>query len=259
MIIETKRSLGKNYLYTQTDENLNFVGHVHNSYEFITVTDGALDCIVYDRRYKLEKGAAMLIMPNHVHRYESQEHSKSFLCIFSPDYVADFTNDTKSAGYVSSVFGFTDRGEIAALQNKSSNKYAIRAVLYGICSHAIDFLSSEPRGVDTFSLENRLIEYIRSNYDTGISLKQMSKDLGYNYCYLSDMFNKVFGCGFSKFVNRLKVEDAAELLKNADYSVAEISAYCGFNNIRTLNSRFKEVYGKTPSQYRKDTHERQRM
>lgn len=105
---------------------------------------------------------------------------------------------------------------------------------------------------DSFSQEVRLIDYIQQNYDKEISLKRMAADLGYNYTYLSDIFNKVFGCGFSKYVNRIRVEDAAEMLRISDYSVAQISAYCGFNNIRSLNLQFRSVYGKTPTAYRKE-------
>ena len=253
MLVETKRSVGKKYFYTQTDENLNFLGHIHNSYEFITVTDGKLDCIVYDKRYTLEPGKAMLIMPNHVHRYETPKSSKSFLCIFSPDYVAEFHNDTAALGYVCSLFNYSDGEGVDLLREDKSNIYIKKGILYGICGHAYGALSRDlAGGGEMYAIEVRLIEYIRSNYDSGITLRQMALDLGYNYSYLSDMFNKVFGCGFSKFVNRLKVDDAAELLKTGNLSIAQISVYCGFNNIRTLNARFKEIYGVTPSEYRKN-------
>lgn len=149
MFFESTRSVGKNYLYTQTDENLNFVGHVHNSFEFITVTEGQLDCVVYDNRYVLEPGRAMLIMPNRIHRYESPQASKSFLCIFSPDYVIDFYNDVKAAGYVNAVFDFTDNGEIALLRSDAPDKYAVRSVLYGICGKANGRLTKSPWGGGT--------------------------------------------------------------------------------------------------------------
>lgn len=253
MFVETKRSVGKNYLYTQIDKNLNFVGHIHNSFEFITVTEGTLDCMVYEKRYTLEVGKGMLIMPNHVHRYESK-NSKSFLCVFSPDYVIDFYNDTKSSGFVSSFFDYTDCGEIDLLQNGKANKYLVRSALYRICASSFKHLSRGAWGGDAGNaaeLEVKLIDYIRLNYDKGTSLKQMAADLGYNYSYLCDVFNRVFGCGFSKFVNRLKVEDAAELLRTTDYSIARISSYCGFNNIKTLNLQFRDIYGTTPTEFRR--------
>ncbi len=150
MFVETKRSVGKNYLYTQTDENLNFVGHIHNSFEFITVTEGSMDCMVYEKRYTLQAGKGMLIMPNHVHRYESVK-SKSFLCVFSPDYVIDFYNDTKSSGFVNSVFDYTDCGEIDILRDESASKYLVRSALYRICALAFKHLSRGAWGGDALT------------------------------------------------------------------------------------------------------------
>ena len=54
MYFETKRSIDRNYIYTQSDENLSFVSHVHNSYEFITVLEGELECSVYDETFILK-------------------------------------------------------------------------------------------------------------------------------------------------------------------------------------------------------------
>lgn len=96
MIFETKRSIEKNYFYTQTDENLTFCSHVHNSYEFITVTEGELECSVYQESFVLKPGTAMLILPNHVHSYRTVNASRSFLCIFSADYIAEFDKEVQT-------------------------------------------------------------------------------------------------------------------------------------------------------------------
>lgn len=61
----------------------------------------------------------------------------------------------------------------------------------------------------------------------------------------------MFGCGFPEFVNRLRVEDAAQMLVTTDHSIASISVYCGFNSIRNLNLQFYRQYGMSPTEYRK--------
>ena len=257
MLFETKRSFRQNYFYTQSDRDLKFVGHAHMSYEFVTVTEGKLACSVYDRTFELVPGKAMLIMPNHVHRYETVGSSRSFLCIFSPDFIRDFHEDIKSESYVYSLFDWTDRGEIAALSAGGTDKYMRRAVLYSICSYARPFLShidknATGRGFSSWEyLEEKLLEYIQENYDKDISLRRIAEEFGYNYSYVSERFNKVFGCGFSQFVNLLRVEDAAQMLVSTDYSIAKISVYCGFNSIRNLNLQFSLHYGMSPSEYRK--------
>ncbi len=74
--------------------------------------------------------------------------------------------------------------------------------------------------------------------------------MGYNYTYLSNVFNRIFGCGFSKFVNRFRVENAAEMLRTTDDSMMQISNACGFESIRSFNEQFKLVYAMSPTDYR---------
>jgi len=114
MYFETKRSINSNYIYTQDDENLCFVSHVHNSYEFITVLEGELECSVYHNTFTLKQGTAMLVLPNHVHGYTTNKYSRSFLCVFSADYVTDFYHEIKNGSWdkgngVYAVFDYTDK------------------------------------------------------------------------------------------------------------------------------------------------------
>lgn len=253
MLFETNRSIDKNYIYTQFDNNLTFVSHVHSSYEFITVFEGELECTVYHESVLLKPGKAILIMPNTVHSYRTADSSKSFLCVFSSDYVTDFYSDSKVGGRgggVYALFDFRDKGEIALLTDKSTNKYMLHSVLYGFCGLALPHVvKGYDKGVDS-ELSVKLLYYIQENCDKPISLKSIASEIGYNYTYLSNVFNKIFGCGFSKFVNMFRVENAAELLRTTDMSMVQISNSCGFESIRSFNDRFKLEYGVTPSDYR---------
>lgn len=250
MFFETKRSIEKNYFYTQTDENLNFVSHVHNSYECIIVTEGELECTVYQKTIVLRPGMAMLILPNHVHNYRTREFSRSFLCIFSADYVGDFHNEIKNTGYTNAVFRFVDHDVIEFLKNKQTNKYLIRSALYNFCGIAYPHLETHFDAGERGELSVKLLYYIQENYDKQISLKQIAAEMGYNYTYLSNTFNKIFGCGFSKFVNRFRAENAAELLLTTNQSMAQISIACGFESIRSFNEQFKLIYNLSPTDYR---------
>lgn len=255
MYFETKRSINRNYIYTQDDENLSFVSHVHNSYEFITVLDGELECSVYHDSFILKPGMAMLVLPNHVHGYNTNKYSRSFLCVFSNDYVTDFYNEIKNGSWgkgngVYAVFDYADRGEIELLKDAKTNKFILNSILYSFCGRAY---SSMIKNVETGKDEEltiKLLYYIQQNYDKSISLKQIANEMGYNYTYLSNVFNKIFGCGFSKFVNRFRSDNAAELLRTTNQSMVQISNICGYESIRNFNEQFKQDYGVTPTEYR---------
>ena len=252
MFFETNRSIGKNYIYTQTDDNLDFVSHVHNSFEFITVLEGELECSVYRESFTLVPGKAMLILPNHVHNYRTPSFSRSFLCVFSADYVAEFYEETKNSGYFSAVFDFTDNGEIDLLKTAEVNKYILSSVFYGFCGKALPHLVGqfETAWGGALDLSVKLLYYIQKNYDKSISLKEIAGEMGYNYTYLSNVFNKIFGCGFSRYVNRFRVENAAELLRKTGMSMVQISNSCGFESLRSFNEQFKSEYGVAPTVYR---------
>ena len=255
MYFETKRSIERNYIYTQSDENLSFIGHVHNSYEFITVLEGELECTVYQNSFNLKPGKAMLVLPNHVHGYKTENYSRSFLCVFSSDYVTEFYNEIKNGSWgggngVYALFDYTDQGEMSLLNNKKTNRFLLSAVLYGICGRAYDNMAKHVDTGKDGELAIKLLYYIQQNYDKVINLKRISAEMGYNYTYPSNMFNKIFGCGFSKFVNRFKANNAAELLRTTNMSMVQISNVCGFESIRSFNEQFKLCYGVTPSDYR---------
>ncbi|MFV0470909.1 MAG: helix-turn-helix transcriptional regulator, partial [Paludibacteraceae bacterium] len=52
------------------------------------------------------------------------------------------------------------------------------------------------------------------------------------------------------FIRSVRLKRAAQLLKDSNYNVSEISDLVGFNSIKYFNKYFKEEFGITPTQYR---------
>ena len=61
------------------------------------------------------------------------------------------------------------------------------------------------------------------------------------------------GIDFVTYLNMVRVEKAAELLKGTSLKITDIALRCGFDNVRTFNRVFKEVTGTTPSAFSKGT------
>lgn len=62
------------------------------------------------------------------------------------------------------------------------------------------------------------------------------------------------GCTPTEFVNRLRTEHAARLLRTTDKSVLETALDCGFENQGYFHRCFKTRFGTTPLTYRKKYH-----
>jgi transcriptional regulator GlxA family with amidase domain len=56
--------------------------------------------------------------------------------------------------------------------------------------------------------------------------------------------------GFVEYVHRLRIERAASMLLNTDMTVHDIAFDVGFDNSRTFSRVFREVKGKTATEYR---------
>ena len=112
------------------------------------------------------------------------------------------------------------------------------------------------------SLSNELKEKLLSSFyeqelfkDPEISLEKLAKKIGTNRSYLSEQINSNFKMPFRSLINKLRIEEARQLLidpKFAHYSIEGIATSVGYRNISSFNSAFKRETGLTPSYFRKN-------
>ena len=68
--------------------------------------------------------------------------------------------------------------------------------------------------------------------------------------YLSKLFHKEMGIGFSKYIVRKRMEIARKLLTESDLTVKEISDQAGFTSANYFGTVFKREFGISPQIYR---------
>lgn len=67
----------------------------------------------------------------------------------------------------------------------------------------------------------------------------------------SSLFKQYAGTGFSGYINKLRLEYAAKLLKeHPDYTIDSIAASCGISSTTTFYRLFVGRFGMTPTEYR---------
>jgi len=93
-------------------------------------------------------------------------------------------------------------------------------------------------------------QYISENFAQEITLVDMAKKVGMNDSAFSRFFAKATGNSFNRFVNRVRISKACELLSDTETPITTICYETGFNNIANFNRRFRELKGNTPREYR---------
>lgn len=95
------------------------------------------------------------------------------------------------------------------------------------------------------------MEYINQNYNQFITSKDVASELFMNNSYFCRLFKKNFGNCFQNYLNIYRIEKSTILLRDTNDSVSEIAENVGFNSMSYYGKLFREIYGCSPSQYRK--------
>jgi len=83
-----------------------------------------------------------------------------------------------------------------------------------------------------------------------LTLSQAADLLHVNSSYLSAHFKRETGCGFTAFVNRLKIDRSKELLEKTNLRLLEIADLCGFEDQSYFIKVFSKQEGLSPRAYR---------
>ena len=94
-------------------------------------------------------------------------------------------------------------------------------------------------------------DYIKHNLTADdLSQNTMAKMAGISRDYFSRIFKNVTGKNYSKWLNMIRLEKAAELLSQNDISLTEVAMFSGFQSISSFNRVFREEMGMSPRNYR---------
>ena len=106
-----------------------------------------------------------------------------------------------------------------------------------------------PPAVNSAPVE-RVIESIKADCSLPYSQANLSKSLGLTPAYFCRLFHEKTGQHFSTFLTRTRMEKAQYMLSDGKgWTLAEISAACGYPNKSYFCQVFKKYTGMTPGEF----------
>lgn len=91
-----------------------------------------------------------------------------------------------------------------------------------------------------------------SGYAEPLGVKDMARAASLSCGHFSQEFKRAFGVSPHAYLLTRRLERAAAMLRNTDYSVAYICVSVGLSSVGSFTTSFKRIYGKTPTAYRRD-------
>ena len=93
------------------------------------------------------------------------------------------------------------------------------------------------------------LRIIHREYMKNISLEEIADRVGMNYGYLSTLFHQQTGQSFVRYLNSLRLEVAAQMLRDGSIRVNDVAAKVGFQRDSYFIASFKQRFGLTPGVY----------
>jgi AraC-like DNA-binding protein len=95
----------------------------------------------------------------------------------------------------------------------------------------------------------RVIEILRENLVEPPTLKELGRMIGCSPYYLSRTFSKETGMTIPIYLRQIRMERAADLLKQGRHNVTEAAMQVGYNSLSHFSQAFCEVMGCCPGLY----------
>lgn len=95
----------------------------------------------------------------------------------------------------------------------------------------------------------RAIQYMYAYFDQPLTMEKIAEAIHFSPGYLSRRFQEEMHMTVGAYLNRLRIEKAAGILRMGDLPVTEVAIMTGFSSYAKFSVEFKKYMGKTAREY----------
>ncbi|WP_181916881.1 helix-turn-helix domain-containing protein [Paraburkholderia sp. BL27I4N3] len=146
-----------------------------------------------------------------------------------------------------------------AAADPSDSRLYVDALVHALAAHLLQhYARGRPGPAATPARPERLVprrvrrvtDYIRANLDGDLAISELAAQAGLSSFHFARVFRRETGETPHQYVSRLRLEEAARLLRATGQTVLQIAIAVGFENASHFSVQFKRGYGVTPLAYR---------
>ena len=122
------------------------------------------------------------------------------------------------------------------------------ALLYDIFTEC--YIENFEEEVHNSKIKNA-IAYINKNFiDPNLSITEIAQSSFISNEYFRKLFKEEFGISPQKYIIKLRLQHAAELISSGYYSLKEVAYMSGYSDCKYFSVEFKRFMGISPSKYK---------
>ena len=281
-LMETLRHGNSDFPFQFYDEDLEDFDfgcvdwHWHAEFEFVFVQKGEVHFSVGEDRFHLPEGSGLFINTKVLHRFFTKKEGVIPNFVFGPGLLAP-KESLIYRKYVLPVMDFfpdslaflpdQPRQERILLEMKKiislcrlgqSSELRLSSMIQRLWDLLWEEGSSVSRDVkrEAHSAASQarlqlMMQYIHAHYEEPVALEDIASCAAISKSSALGLFKKYLHTTPVKYLIDYRMKEAAKLLSATESSVSAIARQTGFDNTGYFCRTFKELYGLTPTEYRR--------
>jgi AraC-like DNA-binding protein len=109
-----------------------------------------------------------------------------------------------------------------------------------------------PREDPAAQIHRKAVWYLEGNFQRDVRIQDAAAFVGLSRSQLFRVFQKLDGMSPMAYLNGLRVEQAARLLRGTGLTLEQVAASSGFASVRRLSAMFRAATGISPGAYRRE-------
>ncbi|MGR3501241.1 AraC family transcriptional regulator [Pseudaestuariivita sp.] len=240
--------------------------HTHNYFELFLIERGATRHRINGRSETLERGALVFVRPEDRHAFQASHAAgcRIFNVMFRTSTAAHLEaryGSELGQRFFWSLAAAPDTYQLAGLgleralsattdlMQAPQSLAGIEQYLLYMMSRVIDHTSRAAEDVPRWLAAACHAARAPDVFQKGAA--GFVEAAGRGHAHVCRATRKHYGVSPTTLVNRIRMEHAAQHLGTTDLPISEIALTCGIENISHFYKLFREAYGHTPRQYRK--------
>jgi AraC-like DNA-binding protein/quercetin dioxygenase-like cupin family protein len=231
-----------------------------SDYNFIYVWRGQVVWVIDGVDHRMEPGTLVLVPPHVLHRgYSISKRmalgsihveatlpgGQDLFSLLQPPRSQVLPIGCRLDRYFRGAMKEFDRGEELAL---SLQPFWAELVVREMLRHCASQKTLKPRNLDT--VVSGLLDGFRARLDRPVALRELAAQAGFSAQHLNRLFQRALGVTPLQCLTAMRMEKAAELLRDGKLSVAAIAERCGYNDPYYFSRQFSRHWGRSPTAYR---------
>lgn len=224
----------------------------------------------FNRSYDMHSGFVLLDKPDYEYRIRPSEGACTIF-----NFTEDFYKQYAADNGLQNAFFFSDRNILSVMLRSNpvidylhyqiahkvsgAGKLEMDSLVLDFFSQAAALITSTKQeetavdisGVKKITAVEIARDYINENFAKDISLCQIAASCFISPFHFSRIFKKVTTFSPGRYLQDVRLKNAALLLKNTAMPVTDIAWASGFNSTAYFATSFRQQYKMNPVQYRK--------